>query len=68
MPTLKTPSYTSTDNTAASAVMVDKNTPFPALPMFTTKEEERTYIKFRLAQAFRIFGKDFGTIYLTSID
>jgi len=68
MPTIKTPSYTSTDNTAASAVMVGKNTPFPALPLFATKEEERTYIKFRLAQAFRIFGKDFNTVYLTSID
>jgi len=48
--------------------MVGKNTPFPALPLFATKEEERTYIKFRLAQAFRIFGKDFNTVYLTSID
>ncbi|KAF7303600.1 Aldolase-II domain-containing protein [Mycena indigotica] len=28
----------------------------PAPPTFTTKVEEREYIKFRLAQAFRIFG------------
>ncbi|RPD66344.1 class II aldolase/adducin domain-containing protein [Lentinus tigrinus ALCF2SS1-7] len=30
---------------------------FPRPPTFTTKEEEREYLKFRLAQAFRIFGK-----------
>ena len=64
MPTLKTPSYTSTNDTAASAAMVDKKTPLPAPPKFATKEEERTYIKFRLAQAFRIFGEDFNVIYL----
>jgi len=65
MPTIETPSYTSTNDTAASAAMVDKKTPLPAPPKFATKEEERTYIKFRLAQAFRIFGEDFDVIYLT---
>lgn len=29
---------------------------FPAPPTFSTKIEEREYLKFRLAQAFRIFG------------
>ncbi|KAF7326150.1 Aldolase-II domain-containing protein [Mycena kentingensis (nom. inval.)] len=29
---------------------------FPTPPTFSSKEEEREYIKFRLAQAFRIFG------------
>ena len=31
-------------------------TPFPRPPKFTDKLEEREYLKFRLAQAFRIFG------------
>lgn len=31
-------------------------TSFPAPPKFSTKSEEREYLKFRLAQAFRIFG------------
>ena len=37
---------------------VDKKTrsAFPKPPTFETKEEEREYLKFRLAQAFRIFG------------
>jgi len=65
MPTIETPSYTSTNDTAASAAMVDKKTPLPAPPKFATKEEERTYIKFRLAQAFRIFGEDFDIVYPT---
>lgn len=30
---------------------------FPRPPTFTDKIEERAYLKFRLAQAFRIFGK-----------
>ncbi len=30
---------------------------FPRPPTFATKEEEREYAKFRLAQAFRIFGE-----------
>ena len=29
----------------------------PRPPTFETKEEEREYLKFRLAQAFRIFGR-----------
>jgi len=29
---------------------------FPSPPKFATKSEERTFLKFRLAQAFRIFG------------
>ncbi|KAI9057868.1 class II aldolase/adducin domain-containing protein [Trametes sanguinea] len=29
----------------------------PALPKFASKEKEREFLKFRLAQAFRIFGK-----------
>ncbi|KAI0819495.1 class II aldolase/adducin domain-containing protein [Trametes gibbosa] len=29
----------------------------PALPKFTSKVQERAFLKFRLAQAFRIFGK-----------
>lgn len=32
---------------------------FPMPPTFSTKIEERTYLKFRLAQAFRIFGSVF---------
>lgn len=32
-------------------------TAFPRPPSFTDKLEEREYLKFRLAQAFRIFGK-----------
>lgn len=31
-------------------------TPFPKAPTFTDKLEEREYLKFKLAQAFRIFG------------
>lgn len=30
--------------------------PFPKPPTFDDKLEERAYLKFRLAQAFRIFG------------
>lgn len=30
---------------------------FPKPPVFEDKMEERAYLKFRLAQAFRIFGK-----------
>lgn len=30
--------------------------PFPRPPTFVDKLEERAYLKFRLAQAFRIFG------------
>jgi hypothetical protein len=29
---------------------------FPRPPRFKSKEEEREFLKFRLAQAFRIFG------------
>jgi hypothetical protein len=29
---------------------------FPSPPKFATKLEEREFLKFRLAQAFRIFG------------
>ena len=29
----------------------------PRPPTFVTKEKEREYLKFRLAQAFRIFGE-----------
>lgn len=29
---------------------------FPTPPTFTSKTEEREYLKFKLAQAFRIFG------------
>ena len=32
-------------------------TAFPRPPQFDDKLEERAYLKFRLAQAFRIFGK-----------
>ena len=32
-------------------------TAFPLPPRFSTKLEERDWLKFRLAQAFRIFGK-----------
>lgn len=31
--------------------------PRPAPPTFTSKLHEREYLKFRLAQAFRIFGQ-----------
>lgn len=43
------------------AVMTEKGkaSTFPVPPTFVSKEEEREYLKFRLAQAFRIFG-NFG--------
>jgi len=42
------------------AAMMDsdrKSDIFPVPPTFTSKIEERDYLKFRLAQAFRIFGE-----------
>ena len=35
----------------------------PAPPVFAQKEEEREWVKFRLAQAFRIFGTSFESGY-----
>ncbi|TFK42648.1 arad-like aldolase/epimerase [Crucibulum laeve] len=43
-------------NAAAAGMVVGGRSGFPAPPKFATKEEEREYLKFRLAQAFRIFG------------
>lgn len=44
---------------------------FPKPPTFTDKLEERAFLKFRLAQAFRIFGECNGSfklvIYLTCL-
>ena len=51
---VETPSYASITDTAASDAMVNKNTPFPAPPKFSSELEEREYIKFRVAEAFRI--------------
>lgn len=36
----------------------------PTPPKFTSKEQEREYLKFRLAQAFRLFGQMLR-LYLT---
>ncbi|KAL5476375.1 hypothetical protein ACEPAI_3475 [Sanghuangporus weigelae] len=40
-----------------SGMSTRSRTAFPRPPKFTDKLEERAYLKFRLAQAFRIFGK-----------
>ena len=47
-----------TEGTSA-AMMNDEqsNLKLPAPPTFLSKDEERDYLKFRLAQAFRIFGE-----------
>jgi len=39
-----------------SAISYGTKQPFPSPPKFDTKLEEREFLKFRLAQAFRIFG------------
>ena len=39
---------------------------FPMPPKFTSKEQEREYLKFRLAQAFRIFGQ-MSRLYLAPL-
>lgn len=45
------------ENTFQAALMDEvQKLAFPAPPTFSTKIEEREYLKFRLAQAFRIFG------------
>ncbi|KIM49189.1 hypothetical protein M413DRAFT_438355 [Hebeloma cylindrosporum] len=47
------------DGTGLSTAMMNdeqSNFKLPAPPTFLSKEEEREYLKFRLAQAFRIFG------------
>jgi ribulose-5-phosphate 4-epimerase/fuculose-1-phosphate aldolase len=47
----------SNENGILSAVMgLEQQRKFPVPPTFSTKLEEREYLKFRLAQAFRIFG------------
>lgn len=43
----------STNDTAAASSMGDA---LPSPPKFSSKLDEREYLKFRLAQAFRIFG------------
>ena len=44
-------------NTVQDALMdEEQRLAFPTPPTFSTKIEEREYLKFRLAQAFRIFG------------
>ena len=40
-----------------STMSTRSRTAFPRPPKFTENLEERAYLKFRLAQAFRIFGK-----------
>ena len=40
-----------------SAMSKQSRSAVPRPPVFETKEEERAYLKFRLAQAFRIFGR-----------
>ena len=47
----------------SAAMMNDEQTSlkFPAPPTFLSKVEEREYLKFRLAQAFRIFGETWST-------
>lgn len=52
------------ESTGTSAVMMnDEETKlkFPTPPTFLSKDEEREYLKFRLAQAFRIFGENWPT-------
>lgn len=45
------------ENGVAAAMMdEEQKRAFPVPPTFSTKVEEREYLKFRLAQAFRIFG------------
>lgn len=46
------------EDTGVKATMMDSKQKrnFPTPPTFATKLEERDYLKFRLAQAFRIFG------------
>lgn len=48
----------SSNDTGLAATMMDpvQRKIFPLPPTFSTKVEERDYLKFRLAQAFRIFG------------
>lgn len=40
----------------AAMLDTDQQKKFPVPPTFGSKLEEREYLKFRLAQAFRIFG------------
>ncbi|KAH7074037.1 class II aldolase/adducin domain-containing protein [Auriculariales sp. MPI-PUGE-AT-0066] len=50
-------SRASDDVKKLSTVMLDKNSNLDGIiPKFKTKDEEREYLKHRLAQAFRIFG------------
>ena len=43
---------------AAHAIEAHNRSFAPKPPVFSSKEDERGFLKFRLAQAFRIFGKD----------
>jgi len=48
------------EGTGTSVVMMNEeenSSRFPTPPTFLSKDEEREYLKFRLAQAFRIFGE-----------
>lgn len=62
--TIKLSSTVSNGNNVDKEIHHDKSTmsarsrtAFPKSPVFEDKLEERAYLKFRLAQAFRIFGK-----------
>ena len=58
------------DGIKVSMMNEEQKRVFPVPPTFSTKLEEREYLKFRLAQAFRIFGVDVSLAdvspYLTS--
>lgn len=54
--TTTTSSTTSQSDEFVITASEKSQTPFPKPPKFTDKLEERAYLKFRLAQAFRIFG------------
>ncbi|TBU49076.1 class II aldolase/adducin domain-containing protein [Dichomitus squalens] len=54
MAPVATEAYSDTPKAAALSVAVGK--PLQP-PQFTSKEQERAWLKFRLAQAFRLFGK-----------
>lgn len=48
---------TATTEASADATYMKSRTPFPTPPKFASKLQEREFLKFRLAQAFRIFGQ-----------
>ncbi|KAF8902074.1 class II aldolase/adducin domain-containing protein [Gymnopilus junonius] len=51
-----TPSNSNENGLQATMLDAEQQRKFPVPPTFDSKFEEREYLKFRLAQAFRIFG------------